>query len=39
VLSENPFRRRPYVSASIDILKGLLLAVLFIVLVTAYYYR
>jgi hypothetical protein len=38
-LNENPFRRRPYLYAGIDILKGLLLAVLFIVLVTAYYYR
>ncbi len=34
-MSNNPFRHKPYMDAGIDTLKVLLMAVLFLVLVTA----
>jgi hypothetical protein len=34
-VSNNPFRRKPYLDAGIDTLKVLLMAVLFLLLVTA----
>lgn len=34
-MGNNPFRRKPYMDAGIDTLKALLMALLFLVLVTA----
>lgn len=38
-MSPDPFRRRPYLDSGIDILKTLLIVVLFLILVTAIYLR
>jgi hypothetical protein len=38
-MNQNPFRRRPYLDWGIDVLKVLLIAVLFLILITAIYWR